>query len=526
MRAGFGRRRRSARDADGRSAIDTQAVLKRVIDEKLVPVAALEAVGAGADYTALAAVGRGKSEDGKDILVAVATRLAGDALLAALAAVADQKRNGEFDGEVYAIAPSWPSSSRRRLGLIGELGFPIRAVAAPVLAEGVGLVEPEPLESPPVVTAAQLTGHIQSNEGRLLFGRAADALAGLASKHGGAVRGSGHALELVLNGRRVAALRVDDAGTVLESIVPRRSSERLDTAGIAGALDRLEGQLRKHLNDKRVRSGEEGLRQSVLDKMIAEGELRNVISWPFGGQDIYPLDYVAIATDGRAVVGATRKKLDLSGLGNILDGLIAMRPFLSVVLAGTEVSVRLETPRLRVAATDFDQAAIDVIDTLALDVSRITVGEGAGREPQLSSAGESEAMPLPESSSERSRGGRGRGRGGRGRGKRSDSESQSDDGDSPKAGDRDGNIQEVSSFDLGNDEPQKGRERSRRRGRGGRSGRDEKPGSDALSRAGEAVVRNERAVVGKIVRQSLSWIPKRRRMTISLSWDCRPLTPH
>ena len=57
----------------------------------------------------------------------------------------------------------------------------------------------------------------------------------------------------------IAELRAD-GDVVLEALEPQRWSDRLTAADLPGVFDRLEGQLRKRLNDKRVRDGEEGLR--------------------------------------------------------------------------------------------------------------------------------------------------------------------------------------------------------------------------------------------------------------------------
>jgi hypothetical protein len=59
-------------------------------------------------------------------------------------------------------------------------------------------------------------------------------------------------------------------------------------------MDRLEGLLRKRINDKRVRGGEEGQRASLAPALAAAEGLRGSVLWPLGGADPEVLDVAGI----------------------------------------------------------------------------------------------------------------------------------------------------------------------------------------------------------------------------------------
>jgi len=518
MRKGFGRQRRGGRGG-GRetSLVEVEALLGRLVTEGIVPVTSLEPVPQAVETAELAALGRGATETGVPVLAVVAMRSAGDALFVALSEAAKQEG---FAGEVYVVAPSWPSRARRRFGLVGRLPFRLHAVVAPLLTEGAEEVEPEPLVSPAVVSARQIGAQLGLVGERALFERAAQALGGLATKHGGVLRGAESALEVILQGRRVAALRADDGGVVLDAILPRQSSERLSEAGLPGVLDRLEGQLRKFLNDKRVRNGEEGFRVATLSKLIQTGQYRDLVAWPLGGSDIPVLDFAGVAQDGRPIVGAARKRIDLQSLGVILDAVITLRPFLATLLEGAPPPVRLDAPRVLLAATEFTSDVLALVGCLNLNVARVRVRAGGGKEVELLAEGDTQAAPSPvispvqtasrprwreeaqgpRSDTQRSerlrdreekegvfeerkgfqeisgfdlqeerRPERERGRGrGRGRGRRGPRRGEESTEETSEEGTRESAFQEVSAFDLQvqEDLPERGRRRGR--GRGGR----------------------------------------------------------
>ena len=116
-----------------------------------------------------------------------------------------------------ALAPDWSIASRRRLELLRAPALRFRAMAVSGLAEDGGEVGSEPAEPPVVVAPRQLAAQLARGEDREIFLRGLEAFAGLAAKHGGAVRGTRHGAELVLLARRVAVLHAREGGVLLET---------------------------------------------------------------------------------------------------------------------------------------------------------------------------------------------------------------------------------------------------------------------------------------------------------------------
>jgi hypothetical protein len=311
------------------------------------------------------------------------SRAGGDALIAVLAVASRLAEQEGFRGTAVAVAPSWSLASRQRLGLVGELPYALRAETVPQLESLPATVEAEPMGPPAVVAPSQVQRHLSRPADQELCRRALAALSGLAAKHGGAIRGVGRAVELVLLARRVAAVRVDEDGVLLDTWVGGRRTERLSTEALADALDRLEGSIRKHLNDREVRDGEPGLRSRLAPHLAEAAGLRAIVRWPLGGRDVDALDFAAVTAAGRPAVGALRTQLTLSVLGPILDAAAALAPGLPGLLESVPPPVRLESPCLVLAAERFDPAVIRVLGVLALEVTRYEILGAGGREPEL-----------------------------------------------------------------------------------------------------------------------------------------------
>jgi len=393
MRRRFGRRRRNGGDDGGRSGGGAPADprwLEQVVAAGLVAVPALTPIDADELPAQLAVAGEGTTSEGDRVVVSVA-RSGGDALVGALAAATRLHDTEDFRGSVLAVAASWSGAARRRLGVVGDLPFPLRASAAPFLAESAGEIDPEPLEPPAVVLPRQLVRHVSRPLERDLCARAIAGIAGLAAKHGGAIRGVGRSVELAFAARRVAAVRVDADGILLDTLVGGRRSERLQSAGLAEALDRLEGFLRKQLSE---RDGEEALRAQLLEPVAERAGLRDFRRWPLGGADLDALDLAGVDAAGRPVVVAVRRRIGLEGLGPILDAALRLAPSLPVLLDEIEPPVRLEAPALLLAAESFDPAALRVLRCFGLDLTRIEITGAGGREPSLRVV-TGEAAPAP-----------------------------------------------------------------------------------------------------------------------------------
>jgi len=379
MRRRFGRRRgRSAEAPD--SAVDP-ANLQRILELGLVSASSLDPVGADDVPASMACLGRGEVE-GRGVLVGFGPR-AGDALLATVALAERLREQDSFEGDVRVVAPSFDADARRVLAWLTP-GLPsLRALEAPALGVGEGGVEPSLAVKPAVVPIRTVLAHPASALDRSLVERAAEALRGLAAKHGGAVRGVSGALELVLMAQPVAALRVDGSGPSLEILSGQRATLRLGAADLPDALDRLEGQVRKHLNDRKLREGDEGWRARVLGPLVRAAELRDVSIWPLANQ---PIDALAVAGDGRVVLAAGRRELSLAALSEVLESVAAVEPFLPSLLADAEAPVRLEAPRLVLAFQGLDASARRALQLLSLDVVCWQAEVSRSRDLRLSAA--------------------------------------------------------------------------------------------------------------------------------------------
>jgi len=512
VRRRFGRRRGKETGA-GREAIDAGAWLERLVREGGLGAVRLEPVtldGVPGDFAAL---GRGEDEGGGPLRVAFSPHAAGDAVLAALALGTSEGEAGS-ESPVLAVAPRWSTRARRLLSLVGETPFPFRAAEAPALVQGDRGVEPEPEPEGPALSARQVAARIPRRADRELFERAAEALAGLAAKHAGSVRGVGRSLELVLLARRVAELRADDNGVVLHTLAPQRSTLRLAPDDLAGAFDRLEGQLRRRLGDRKVREGEDGLRSALLPLLGEAGRLRRVVPWPVGGGDAEPLDLAGVDEEGRVLLGAARRSWGLPELVAVLDAAAALQPWLPHLLADAGAPLRPEAPRLALAGEGFEPVVESVLPLLvpAFELFAVEAGRGgalslvarasgaaatrpaarrpaarrpAPAEPEArETAAEATEEPADEPAEEpaggeerEARGGASRGRrrrgrrrrGGGGRGSEAGAE-EAPEAETEKAGSR---FEEVSLFELDEEESEEGparggRSRGGRRRRGGR----------------------------------------------------------
>jgi hypothetical protein len=385
MRRRFGRGKRGRGASGSRHApIDAARAFERIIAAGIVEADVLEPLGADEIAATFAAVG-GAERDGGKIVVGYAPRDAGNAALATVAVAQRLAAEEGFRGEAVAVAPQWSAAARRRLAALETASYPFefRAVANASLADDDGLVEPDPGDLPALVSPGQIAAGLTRRADRELFRRAAVSFEGLAAKHGGAVRGLDSSVELVLLARRVAAIHAGDSGVQLEVLQEERSTAPLTASGLATAMDQLEGLLRKRLNDRRVRSGEDGLRAQLAPSLAEVAGVRNAKLWPLGGSESEVIDLVGVHDDGRPVVGAIRKQLTLVALGAVLDAALALRPSLPMLLADAGPPLRVVMPRLLLAAKTFDAAALRVLASLALEHANFDVQPRRGREPTL-----------------------------------------------------------------------------------------------------------------------------------------------
>jgi hypothetical protein len=387
MKRRFGRGRKISSGKSKSVPIDAARCFERIAAEKIVAAKSLSPITSGEIPEHFAAVAVGESERGGRLVVAFAPRSGGDAALAGLAHAKSLAADGEFDGEVIAVCPQWSIAARQRLAILSPQGFGFRAVVASSLAAGDSSVEVPPGDAASRVPARRVADRVEG-AARDLFLRALAALEGLAAKHGGAVRGVGSSVELVLLAQRVASIRVEELSAsespvVLETVQPEKVTERLDSENLAVAMDRLEGSLRKRLNDRRVRGSEEGLRAQLVGSLIEAEGIRESARWPLAGSEPEVVDLVGVGAGGAAVVGAVRSKISLPELAAILDGVIAVRPTLAAWLAGADAPVRLDAVRLLLAAGEFSPGALALLSMLSLDHSSYDIHQPRGREPEL-----------------------------------------------------------------------------------------------------------------------------------------------
>jgi hypothetical protein len=514
MRRRFGRGRKTRGAGDSkRVTIDAARAFERIIEAGLVEVDSLTPIEEDGIAANFAAVGVGE-RDGKKVVVGFAPRNAGDAALAAVAVAQRLAADEGFQGEVVVAAPQWSSASRRRLASLASSGWPFsfRAVASASLADDVA-VESEP-EKPCVgVSVRQVAAGIGRAADRELFLRAASALEGLAAKHGGAIRGVGSRVELVLMASRTAALHAAVAGVELETFGEERSTQSVSADSLATVMDQLEGAIRKRLNDRRIRSSEEGLRAQLAPSLAEIGGVRDAKCWPIGGADVDVIDLVGVHDDGRPVVGLVRNEMTLANVAEALDAALGVQSLLPALLADAPPPLRLGTPRLLLAAREWSGPALRALASLELEHVAFDVQLRRGRDPVLelregveptrvapretraaavetgAAAAESESAETSDAEERTAGGGRGRSRnrgrrgGRRTRTSESDSESEERGGSEPApASDaaEESSFEEMSLFDLAEDDrgaAEGGEERgSRRRGRGRGRGRGKRGG--------------------------------------------------
>jgi hypothetical protein len=493
MKRRFGRGRKTNPGKSKSAPIDAARYFERIAAEEIVAAKSLAPITSDEIPEHFAVVAEGESERGGRLVVAFAPRNGGDAALAGLAHAKSLASDGEFDGEVIAVCPQWSIAARQRLGLLAPQGFGFRAVAASSLADGESSVEVPSGDAVSLVPARRVVDRLEG-AARDLFLRALAALEGLAAKHGGAVRGAGSSVELVLLARRIASIRIEDLSAseksvVLETVQPEKATERLDSENLAVAMDRLEGSLRKQLNDRRVRGSEEGLRAQVVGSLIEAEGIRESALWPLAGSESEIVDLIGVGAGGAAVVGALRSKISVPELAAILDGVAAVRPALAACLAGADAPVLLDDVRLLLAAEEFSSGAMALLSMLSLDHGCYDIRRLRGRAPELklresgvaSQAAKRESMPAESDGSETEATGqrqrpttRRRRRGQRGSASRESRESADS---SEPSGNR---YDEISVFDMDEDSNSEAGGRPSRRGRR-RSRRSRSTGSDEAS---------------------------------------------
>lgn len=417
----FSRRRRSGRDKKEKSSIDASDWLPKLLEQGIVEAKSLENWSEPGIPASVAAIGRGERVDGTVLIVAFSPKSATDALLAGLSAAnfrggADAKPDDKaaFSGQLLVIAPQWDSGARRLLAMLGRAPYALEAVSAPSLGSARTPIQPEPAPRVLAASAGQLAARLPAAELRAAFRRAALALEGLAAKHGGAVRVGLDRIELVVTARRVAEIRISDGAAFFETQIGGRTTTPLSGSDLAGALDALEGQIRRRLNDRKVREGEEGLRGRVIAQLIDGAELRALCRWPMPGADLDVIDGVGLNDDGEPVVVAVREEIGWSSLALILEEMGPLAALLPTLFANNAPPLRLSAPRLLLAAERFADGIERALAALTVAYELRKVSGAAGSSVDLVASGSGEGAQERAPRRGRRRGGRGRTSGGNG----------------------------------------------------------------------------------------------------------------
>ena len=528
----FSRKRRSGKTSSEERPLDAQHWITQLKESGTIDDLEWTALAHADVPPAYAVVARAQDEAGNVQVVCFSPTEAGDALLAALATGSRLVSEEEtFAGRVLAIAPIWSTRARRRLGLIRtELPFILEPKSAPALTPGQSGIQAESDLEPTAVPIAALAAQLVDTQNRALFLRTVRGLQGLAAKHGGSIRAFGRQVELVVSARRMAELRVEERQLALTTWGQQKGTRRLEAASLVDTLDELEGQVRRRVNDRKVKEGEEGLRARAIPLLIEAAGLREACAWPLGGLDDEAVDVAGLLSDGQPTTGAIRSELTLPGLGRFLDGLQNFRLAQTTLFAEADAPVLLGPPGFVLAASNYSSGALHALKGLAprcelfraqedrekgLFLTSISLEE-AGRAlrdtletktrnrrgsrrrtgPSDSSL-EAEAAPPKDGPTENSperegeiadseeRGGQGRRRSrrrGRGRGRPAKEESEAPLSPEASPSETRPAFDEVSLFELGEPEaePESGRDRRRSRSRR-RGGRDSEKGKSSNS---------------------------------------------
>lgn len=463
----FSRRRRSGGEGGSRS-IDAVAWMAKLVEQGVVEAARLEPWLESGVPDTLAAIGRGEDREGRALLVAFSPHSATEATLGGLAAAQCAEAESGFTGALRIVAPDWPAAARQVLSRVGERPYRVEPVLAAALAEAPVGFAPDPGPRLLAVGWQQLAARIGSSEARMSFARAATALEGLAAKHGGSVRVGTERLELVLMARRVAEIRLQGDEAVLEIQVSGRSTVPLAPDELAAAFDGLEGQLRRRLNDRKVREGEDGLRGRVIGRLAAGAELRDLRPWPQPGVEVDAIDGVGLNGEGVPVVVAVRQELDWIALAAVLESLPSLAVLTPVLFAESAPPLRLGSPRLLLVAERFVDGIERALSALTLPYELRTVSGLAESSVDLVAQSSGEGAEARSARRGRRRGGRsGVGRTVDAGAEREETESTSDEEPQPLREPRSGRRSE--SDRAASDRPSPGREAGSARAAAGAS---------------------------------------------------------
>ncbi|MFP8875321.1 MAG: hypothetical protein VCB99_00120, partial [Myxococcota bacterium] len=303
MRRRFGRGRRNRGEEDSsRQAIDAGHWLGKLSADPGFDVSELVVVDPCPVPAESAVLGRGQDAAGGETVVAFSPRSGADALLAGLGFM-QMQGSGET---LRVVAPSWSSFARELLSKLRAQTFTLQATDLPSLREEAGSVLAEQPDLHYPLSAGHMAALVALDKESLLE-RCLEGLQGLAAKHGGSLQALAGRADLVLQAERVASLTVSAGALRLETLRPDRGQIALEDVGLASALGRLEGSLRKYLNDKQVRTGEGALRGALWRILARAADASTLRLWPPAGE-LQVLDLAGVDGDGRNFVATARER--------------------------------------------------------------------------------------------------------------------------------------------------------------------------------------------------------------------------
>lgn len=460
MRRGFGRRRRKV-TTDRPSEIDLSE-LNKVSEWGLVEgdLSSIDVEGVPRNC---AIFGETSGEGVAKTVVARAHSM-GQAVGAALVAKKVLEVGGNPVEKFLAVGTELSRDDKLQLAGLGSLP---ENVTSHLVQGSQPIAIPSPDEPSPV-PISWLTSRLTEPQKSLLTGRCVSGLSGLAAKYGGSVRAHGKTGELCICGRVLAVLSWENDALVLRTLLPQKAESEVQMDSLADVLDRLEGNIRKFVNDRRTREGNDGFRGRASMALAHHLGLRSAILWPLSGRVFDPIDAVGIGPEGGLVLCAVRQDFGFAEALSVVGGLVRVRELLPALFRSEFGPDFAQGLTLVLSARTYTESAEHLLAHLRFPVQYLSVNEGSGSHVEFLTKGESGGSPAPRDVPRPERRGRPR----RNRERRPNAGRSVDpkvDEGQKRAEDREPleerKLEEISLFDLDDERSEAKSTRRRRRGR-------------------------------------------------------------
>ena len=387
MRRGFGRRRRKV-TTDRPSEIDLSE-LNKVSEWGLVEgdLASIDIEGVPRNC---AIFGETSGEGVAKTVVARAHNI-GQAVGAALVAKKVLEVGDNPVEKFLAVGTELSRDDKLQLAGLGSLP---ENVTSHLVQGSQPIAIPSPDEPSPV-PISWLTSRLTEPQKSLLTGRCVSGLSGLAAKYGGSVRAHGKTGELCICGRVLAVLSWENDALVLRTLLPQKAESEVQMDSLADVLDRLEGNVRKFLNDRRTREGNDGFRGRTSMALVYHLSLRSAILWPLSGRVFDPIDAVGIGPEGGLVLCAVRQDFGFAEALSVVGGLVRVRELLPALFRSEFGPDFAQGLTLVLSARTYTEAAENLLAHLRFPVQYLSVNEGSGSHVEFLAKGESGGSPAP-----------------------------------------------------------------------------------------------------------------------------------